>query len=399
MVSIKGKEKITIFNSYLLTMLFFMVAFSVSATTILTILILFGWVLIADFKANWTELKNNTLVHAVILFFCLHLFGLLWSDDLNWGMHVLLKEWKLYMIPIFMLYTREEHIEHYIFSFILAMTISEFTSYGIVFEIIPPFLHATLDNPLPFMGHIGYNPLLAIAIYLLANNIIFNHDLSKIKRAFYALSLATMTINMFITGGRSGQVMFFVAIFILFFQYHKGKVIKPAIFGLIVALSIFVVAYSVGDLFKQRFDMMVTVIFDYENNKNTSTGQRIAYTINSAEIIAENPIFGVGTGDLPKEYEKVNQKNTPELPSTTNPHNMYTMEMVQFGVFGLLILLWIFYVQIKYALQNNNRLLAQFGVALPVLYFVINFGESYLYGHTTALLFAMFSSFLYKDYS
>ena len=49
--------------------------------------------------------------------------------------------------------------------------------------------------------------------------------------------------------------------------------------------------------------------------------------MNSWEVIKKNPIIGVGTGDFPLEYKKINQINTPHLVDevgyVTNPHNMW----------------------------------------------------------------------------
>ena len=84
-----------------------------------------------------------------------------------------------------------------------------------------------------------------------------------------------------------------------------------------------------------------------EINKNTSAGQRITFAINSWQIIKENPIIGIGTGDFPLEYKKINQINTPGLPNTTNPHNMYTLIVMELGVIGLISMLSIFYYQFK----------------------------------------------------
>jgi O-antigen ligase len=77
---------------------------------------------------------------------------------------------------------------------------------------------------------------------------------------------------------------------------------------------------------------------------------------------------------------------------------MYMMEMVQFGMVGLLALLWLFYTQLRFALSSHRSLIKHLGVALPFLYFIISFGESYLSIHQTGLMFSVMSAFLYKDY-
>ena len=132
--------------------------------------------------------------------------------------------------------------------------------------------------------------------------------------------------------------------------------------------------------------------------KNSSVGQRITFAINSWDVIKENPIIGVGTGDFPSEYKKINKINTPQLPNTTNPHNMYTLITMQLGLIGLVSMLSIFYYQIKLSFNSSNRLIRDLGIALPLIFLAIMWSDSYLLGHYTSLVFVFFSSFLYKDF-
>ena len=88
-------------------------------------------------------------------------------------------------------------------------------------------------------------------------------------------------------------------------------------------------------------------VINYNDDKNTSVGLRISMALNSYEIIKDNYIIGVGTGDFRNEYKKINQKNTPQLENSTNPHNMYNLILVQLGLVGLISFLSIFYFQVK----------------------------------------------------
>ena len=83
---------------------------------------------------------------------------------------------------------------------------------------------------------------------------------------------------------------------------------------------------------------------------------------------------------------------------TTNPHNMYILVLVQLGIVGLLSMLSIMYYQIKLSFKESNRFFRDAGFALPFLFLVIMWSDSYLLGHFTTLLFVFFSSFLYKDF-
>jgi O-antigen ligase len=385
-------------NSYLIIALMFCIPLSTAMGSIISGLVLIFFLIHGDYKNQFNIIKSNRVAIASLLFFGLHLVGLIWTFDMEWGLHIVKKEWKFLMLPIFMMYVRSEHVKYYIYAFISAMTISEITSYGIWFELIPAFGDATTVNPTPFMTHITYNPLLAIAIYIIASDTIFNENHSSIKKYIYWIFLFTMTVNMFITGGRSGQIMLLVVIGILSFQYFNVHFFKATAASLIISMSVFFTAYEYSDIFHQRVDLAIENTVNYEQNKTSSVGQRISFAINGFYIFSENPIIGVGTGDLPMEMHKSHKVHTPEVRAPNNPHNMYIMMLVQFGLTGLLSLLWLFYVQIKHALSNSNLTMKRLGIALPILFFVANFGESYLSVHATSLLFAALSAVIYAPY-
>jgi O-antigen ligase len=278
------------------------------------------------------------------------------------------------------------------------MTLTEIISYLVWFEIIPPFKNATVINPTPFMSHVSYNPILAFAIYLVLNQTFFNSKLSKPLFLLYSFFAVTMSINMFITGGRSGQVMFFVMLIIFIFQFFNRQKVKALFAILILIPGIFYSAYQTSPLFKERVDLAVYNTLNDSENKASSVGVRITIAVNSWSVIKENLFFGIGTGDFPNEYKKINQIKTPQMPSTTNPHNMYTLIAMQIGLIGLVSMFSIFYYQVKISLSTSNKFIRDTGLVLPLLFLVIMWSDSYLLGHYTTLLFVFFSSFLHKDF-
>ena len=386
---------------YLLITLAFVFPLTVVGGNLIIGIIVLTWLLSGNYKAKFNQIISNKLAVLSILFFSLHVLGLLWTDDLKWGLTIVKKMSDfLFLLPILLTITKKEYIKYYISAFILAMSLTEVLSYLVWFEIIDPLHKATVGNPTPTMSHISYNPYLAFGIYLITHELLSNKSLSAIAKYFYAFFALTMSINMFITGGRAGQVMFFAMITILIFQYYNPKRIKAAILTMIIVPSIFMSAYSLSPQFNNRVNAAVDDISAYTNEEtsNNSIGQRITYTINSFKIIQNNPLFGVGTGDFPSEYEKVHVKNMSDAGLTVNPHNMYLLIAVQLGLLGLASMLLIFYHQLKFSLSSKINIVRDLGVVLPLLFLVIMWSDSYLLGHYTTILFVFFSSFLYKDF-
>ena len=148
-------------------------------------------------------------------------------------------------------------------------------------------------------------------------------------------------------------------------------------------------SYHVSDLFKNRVDLGISDV--KYNRMNGDVSLRINFAKNSFDVIKKNPIIGIGTGDFPGEYKKINKINSPGLPNTTNPHNMYTLVGMQLGLVGIISMLSIFYYQIKLSFKASNKFLKDFGITLPIVFLVIMWSDSYLLGHFTSLMFVFFA--------
>ena len=390
---------------YLLTSLAFLMPLTVFGGNLIIFIICVLWLFSGNYKSKFNQIINNKLIKASILFYLIHVIGMLWSEDLSWGLHMLHKMWYfLLLFPILYTIVRKDYISSYISAFLLAILITEVCSYLVWFEIIEPFKNATVENPTPFMNHISYNPILAFAIYLVLHEIFFNKKITNFVFSLYSFFAISMIVNMFITGGRAGQVAFFAMLVVLIIQILDKQRIKSLITIFIVIPGIFFTAYQASDLFQKRVNLAFNQALEYHPGSNNSIGYRITYALNSWEMIKENPIIGVGTGDFPVEYEKINQIKTPimfsmgGMQTTTNPHNMYILIFSQLGVIGLISMLSIFYFQIKLSINSSNRFIRDVGITLPLLFLVIMWSDSYLLGHYTTLVFIFFSSFLYKDF-
>ena len=389
---------------YLLTSLAFLMPLTVFGGNLIIVIICVLWLFSGNYKSKFNQIINNKLIIASILFYLIHVIGMFWSEDLSWGLHMLHKMWYfLLLFPILYTIVRKDYIISYISAFLLAILITEVCSYLVWFEIIEPFKNATVENPTPFMNHISYNPILAFAIYLVLHEIFFNKKITNFVFSLYSFFAISMIVNMFITGGRAGQVAFFAMLVVLIIQILDKQRIKSLITIFIVIPGIFFTAYQASDLFQERVNLAFNQALEYQPGSNNSIGYRITYALNSWELIKENPIIGVGTGDFPSEYKKINQIKTPIMTSmglmtTTNPHNMYILIFSQLGAIGLISMLSIFYFQIKLSINSSNRFIRDVGITLPLLFLVIMWSDSYLLGHYTTLVFIFFSSFLYKDF-
>ena len=76
------------------------------------------------------KLIKSKLLVASIIFYLIHIIGLIWTDDIKWGLHILHKMWYFILLfPILFSITKKEFVKFYIFSFILAMSLTEILSF------------------------------------------------------------------------------------------------------------------------------------------------------------------------------------------------------------------------------------------------------------------------------
>ena len=391
-------SKIDTTRRWLLLLYIFSLPLSTAINNILFAILILFWLIWGDKRKTLYYIKNNPIVAAFYVLFFFFAISILWSDDIPHAIKLIKKEAFYLALPIFMSLIKKDEIELYIKSFLSAMFISEFLSYLIFFKIVPPFLHATAHDPVPFMGptgHISYNPMLVLSIYLLIY-LFFKSKLSGISRAVSAFFIVTMTINLFITGGRAGQVAFFFMLIVIAMQFFKFN-FKTFILTIIAAISIFFIAYNSSDIFHKRVNLAISDIKNYKTDKKTSIGMRIATWENSLRIVKEHPFIGSGIGDFFIDVNEYSKKYTPGAIMNPQPHNMYLFAWAHSGIFALFALLAIFIFQIKayFVLQDRYQPIR---LALPILFLIIMFSESYLSIHYTKILYLIFTAMLYMDF-
>ncbi|MEE0267257.1 MAG: O-antigen ligase family protein [Bacteroidales bacterium] len=96
--------------------------------------------------------------------------------------------------------------------------------------------------------------------------------------------------------------------------------------------------------------------YEKENKvKGSSLIQKIELWENSFEVIKNNLLIGVGTGNAPRELKKQLEINNSELADTNmRTHNQYFSIVFSYGIVGLLIwFAFLFYPMFRFSLNKN----------------------------------------------
>ena len=153
--------------------------------------------------------------------------------------------------------------------------------------------------------------------------------------------------------------------------------------------------YKKRNRFKVRMYELIWEIDVYKKGGNPSghsVTQRIEYLRTGIQIFLDNPVIGVGTGDVPAAFEKKYEENdTPLDPEwRLRSHNQWLTFAIAYGVVGLLILLAAFILP--------GLVQRKFGQYLFLLFFMVSFlsmfNEDTLETQAGVAFFAFFYTFL-----
>lgn len=339
--------------SYLIVVYAFLIPISRAGIVLLSILIILLWLFKADIKNDIKFFLQNKFILLFFTFVIYSFIAMLWSSNLDEGMNYATRYW--YYLPMIIIAAnlKKEYFGLVISAFLLSMFISELLSYGMFFELID-WKNRSSPYATPFMNHLQYSAFVVFTSLFLLNHIFYVENIKM--KLLYTLFFITLTINLFINGGRIGYVAFFISIFLVFILSIKNK-IKAFLISLFIITSSLFLAYNFSSTFQTRLSFTIEELKEIKSEKyHTSFGQRIAMFYMGGIIIKDNLVFGVGTGDemyIIKELVSTDYKQFDYLKKRRHLHNVFLHITVQLGIIGLVILVLLFYSLYKVKIKDK----------------------------------------------
>ncbi|WP_457564889.1 O-antigen ligase family protein [Caminibacter sp.] len=398
-------------KNFFLILIAFVFPISLAATNILLILALICFVIEGNFREKLNVLKNNIFVKFFLgmvgVLFISTLFshsiknGFLISSGYKNEYQFILKHF-IWLFSFFvLLVTSKIDRQKLISAFLLGMFFSEIVSYSIFFHLIDVNYFKSLGlinretsylNPTPFMHHTFYSIFLVVSIFLIFDNLKNFRGFFKIISIFFLISA---TINLFINGGRTGQLGFFLA-FVVYFIF-KTKSFKTSLAVFVLTSIIGLIAYNFSPVFNNRVNLAINDLkMVKKGNFDTSWGKRVAVDIVGFEIL-KNPevfLFGLGAGDAKKEFyrfaKEYNKKMYNQFKGLVHLHNQFLQFWMDGGVLLVLIYVLWFYFWFK---LSPTPLTA----AIITIFIIASFADVIIYRPKTFILF-LFLTFLSTYY-
>jgi len=302
------------------------------------------WVIEGDFKYKASLLIKNKVIIAIMLFLGINILSLLWTNDMSSSVDYIRRYW--YLLPIMVLYTsvKKEFIPTILSAFIIGMFVSEVISYGVYFDLWD-FKHATKNNISPFMHHIEYSSFLAFTALILLSRIFSVEDI-KLK-ILYSFFFVTMSGNLFLTAGRTGQIALILGLYVLALISFKNK-FKAVFISTVLTVLLVTAAYNYSTTFHNRVYDAIDSTINVIQSKDycSSWGSRVGAYITAQDIVVEHPILGAGISDNMDSFRHIVDQNYPYMKcikALQHMHNQYLQVLTQLGFVGLFFFLFIFY--------------------------------------------------------
>lgn len=393
------RVRIPAVNSWLLAGVFFSIPLTVAPAYWLTALILVLWLVEGNYSKKLEVLAKEPLVWIFLAYYFVFVLSLLWTDDLEWGRRMISRQNFFLLFPLYFSVARREHYPRYVMMFLASVAFCEILAFYNFFQInvwtwLPEGIRVDKnpEDTAPFVDRIMYAPALALAGYLLMRKFLFDKIGLAQRLATLAFLLATV-VNLLFSGGRAGLVGFLALAAVLVFERFSRRPLLAGPIALALIVSVLVVGYYGNEHFRTRFDSAIDQVMHFEERENTSVGLRIVFVVNAFRVFVDSPVLGVGIGDYPSEYEKVNAVFTPDWKTSWNPHNQLMYVLTSCGLLGgvvlALVLLW------PMLRRSQDDGLVSVRRAVPLLFIVIGLFESYLMRSNTSLMFAVFTAALW----
>ncbi|MBN2893859.1 MAG: O-antigen ligase family protein [Bacteroidales bacterium] len=398
----------------------FSLPFGIFLSKITILVWIFFWIIFV--VSNRFKLKiqlskpQKILFISLLIFLLLHILGLLYTENIKAGLRNINIKIYLFVIPFIVVSSSNflsQKSKSILNSFVLGNILTSlflvirafYRSLNIIdgkiffnasvnsdysfFESISYWGNYFFYSPFSFFGHPSYASLMiliSVAIIIFHNNI-FQKEKTFLS-TFFDNKIIRQTIIFFLIG-----IVFllsskanFLALIVSFFLILVFSGIKRKYLYIFLMILFSIVILSRNG----RFSIYLKYLTQEKTtNSSIKSGTQRYYIWQSAfEIIDENFIYGVGTGDVDDEFS--NHVGNDKLKSLNNLHNEFIESFVRLGLSGFLTILFIFIFGFWYAYKNRNFTLLLFFTITAINFFF----ESMLDRVSGTIIFAFFYSFL-----
>lgn len=385
--------------------------YSLLANSVSIILLLTNWLWEGNLSVKIQEIKKNSLLHIFFIFYALHITALLFTANTDNGFFELQKKLSLFVLPLVLATSNKLssiQINNILKLFLSSILLTTFICLG--YALYRTNILETYSNPnWLFFSYVDLTKIInlqptyfalyvcmaiLILLYLLSEN---NRSYNNFKKSLLFICIAYLVIFLFLLSSRMEILALVTVTFfgIIFYYYKIGKIFKGLAFIGIITIALMTIAYQLPFMRERVFDTLgvkqeTIWINQYGDGKNAAPEMRKQKWKSSINVIKENWLLGVGTGDVQDELQKQYKNIGFEVGYTSryNAHNQYLETWIGLGILGLLSLLSCLAIPLVLSFRNKNYLYAAF----LLLFFLCCITESMLCRQHGIVFYSLFTS-------
>jgi O-antigen ligase len=376
-------------------------------TPIIIILLFINWLLEADFKHKFQRLSKKPQIYFFFIFtvfYLVHYLGFINTINYEFARFDIEIKMTFLLFPLLLFSSNTDFIDDkkliYIF---LAYINGCFISFLISILNSLLLFNSTGDLMWFFYVYVSYfyhssyiSMYIIFAIGLICYLLIENKISNKLSKISLYFLLIIFSVYIVVLSSKAGIICLFITSFLVYIYMlsKKKKVIIHSIFFILSLIIIYLGIKSIPTSINRLTPALEAVRAEKRDiNMEDGTVQRIEIWKSSLELLRENPILGVGTGDVKDELlRKYDEKGMTFAKSyKLNSHNQYLQTSVALGFIGLLSLILMLLAPLIYAFKNKNYIYFFFLIIVGFSILV----ESMFENQAGVLFFTFFNTFLF----
>ncbi len=292
---------------------------------------------------------------------------------------------------------------YYFYFIILFITIiMALANYIQHFEAINEAYHRSKTLPV-IVNHVRYSLMVCLGIFIgIWLSIKKFHLFHRIERAIIITITVIMFLFLHLMSVRSGLFAFYLILIISsFYVGIKEQKIKQSIIVVIVCIFMPLLCYFTIPTFKNKVENSLSDLSQlndqYMANYHSLTGRIFSYKVGWS-LFKENPVFGVGIGNLKQQtsLEYIKDYGLINESKRLLPHNQYLRYLTAFGIIGMSVFLICFYAPLFLNKSYHNYMLFLQYLIVSISFLFEGTLETQL-GNNLSILFILLPLYYIRD--
>ncbi len=377
----------------LTTILAFLIPSFPNVLPVLIVLLALNWLIYyRNIKISFQNIRKNSALLFMLLLYVAYLVGLLYTSNFKFAAEILETKFSFLLLPlVYSAYMNEtsEKLDRYLLAFVYGCVAYALFCFGYAFYAFYKPVYTDLYGVLYDLGynyfyysylssifHPSYTSMYTV-IALLSIYYLNRKSIVQFNWKWISVIVLLSVYTLFLSSKAGWIGLFLVFLVYLFELFRQSKYLLILFVAIGLGALFYLINVRFAPTYAQRIPKVETIENaikekDEHNNAVTTssdgTGSRIFVWKASVDIIKENLLLGVGTGDSrDKMLEKYLEKQMkPEYDPGLNSHNQFLNTTVSLGLIGLLLLLACFVVPFFKALRVKNILVIGFVVLVSI---------------------------------